>query len=194
MGLHILLALPVIVVPFRRSIESLEATVVAMWKLRSANVALLSTSNSLQVLSARLLNEKDEQCVIPIHSLIFCNTLPMFEWNIDDDSVASFKEQSDGTPAAAASASLLSASEIEHSTTDLMLRSQRPSFLGKLLRTAAILLLCSFIAALLPQIQVAFGLLGSTVSTCTAHAIPGALCLKMAAAASNNADGAWCVT
>ena len=31
MGLHILLALPVVVVPFRRSLEALEAVLVAMY-------------------------------------------------------------------------------------------------------------------------------------------------------------------
>lgn len=116
----------------------------------------------------------------------------MFEWNIDDDSVGS-KEQPDPAPAASAAA-LLSPAEIEDSATDLMLRAQRPSFAGKLLRTCIILLLCSFIAALLPQIQVAFGLLGATASSCVAHAFPGALCLKMAASSSSGAGGAWCGT
>ena len=64
--------------------------------------------------------------------------------------------------------------------------------MGKLLLTCIIFAVCSFIAALLPQITVAFGLLGSTVSTCTAHAFPGALCLTMAASASENAGGTWC--
>ena len=115
----------------------------------------------------------------------------MFEWNIDDDSVGS-KEQPDVAPAAS-TAALLSASEIKDVSTDLLLRAQRPSFAGKLLRTCIILLLCSFIAALLPQIQVAFGLLGSTASSCVAHAFPGALCLKMAASTSSSTSGAWCV-
>jgi hypothetical protein len=45
----------------------------------------------------------------------------------------------------------------------------------------------------LTRTQVAFGLLGSTVSTCTAHAFPGALCLKMAATGSGAAGGQWYV-
>jgi hypothetical protein len=119
----------------------------------------------------------------------------MYEWNIDEDGVPS-RTGSVGSSdcsrsVAAGAAALVSASEIEDSQSDLLMRTQRRSFLGKLLRTAAILIVCSFIAALLPQIQVAFGLLGSTVSTCTAHAFPGALCLKMAATASGSAGGSW---
>lgn len=120
----------------------------------------------------------------------------MYEWNIDDDGVPSRSGSvgSGGSPRSAAvgAAALVSASEIEDSQSDLLMRTQRRSFLGKLLRTGAILISCSFIAALLPQIQVAFGLLGSTASTCTAHAFPGALCLKMAATASGSAGGKWC--
>jgi hypothetical protein len=48
----------------------------------------------------------------------------------------------------------VSAAEIEDSQADLLMRVQRPSFAGKLLRTFLILAACSCIAALLPQIQV----------------------------------------
>ena len=70
MGLHILLALPVIIVPFRRSIEALEMSLVAMWRLwrarplhsSSSSLQLHSgNSNSLQVLSAGLLSEREQQ-------------------------------------------------------------------------------------------------------------------------------------
>jgi hypothetical protein len=68
MGLHILLALPVIVVPFRRSIEGLEASLVAMWKLRNSSsqhqqLHNMQIKNSLQVLGAPLLLQADQQCV-----------------------------------------------------------------------------------------------------------------------------------
>ena len=121
----------------------------------------------------------------------------MFAWAIDDDGERSPRYSGSGGNksgggGSSAAAALLSTAEVEAAKADLMIRTRRPTFLGKLLRTCAILLVCSFIAALLPQIQVAFGLLGSTVSTCTAHAFPGALCLKMAASASGNTDGSWC--
>jgi hypothetical protein len=56
MGVHILLALPVIVVPFRRSIEALETALVAMFKMRgSAAPVVCDKSASLQRLSESLL-------------------------------------------------------------------------------------------------------------------------------------------
>ncbi len=65
MGLHILLALPVIIVPFRRSIEGLEASLVTLWKLRddrSQQEHSMQFSDSLQVLGAPLLQHTDQQC------------------------------------------------------------------------------------------------------------------------------------
>jgi hypothetical protein len=62
MGLHILLALPVIVVPFRRSIEGLEAAAVAMCKMRdSAARVRHETLGSMQVLGQSLLDRAEEQ-------------------------------------------------------------------------------------------------------------------------------------
>jgi hypothetical protein len=75
MGLHILLALPVIIVPFRRSIEALEMSLVAMWRLwlarrqhgggSSSKQLYTSNSNSLQVLSTGLLSDREQQCSCP---------------------------------------------------------------------------------------------------------------------------------
>jgi hypothetical protein len=64
MGLHILLALPVIIVPFRRSIEGLEASLVTLWRLRdgrSQQQLTVHITNSLQVLGAPLLEQTDQQ-------------------------------------------------------------------------------------------------------------------------------------
>jgi hypothetical protein len=140
----------------------------------------------------------------------------MYEWNIDDtlspgapcpDSTSSCSDSA--LDSSATAAALFSAADIEHAQVDLLMRTRKPSFAGKLLRTCIILAACSLIAALLPQIQVlshrqslshqrvtlivqvAFGLFGSTVSTCTAHAFPGALCLKMATTASGSTGGHW---
>jgi hypothetical protein len=121
----------------------------------------------------------------------------MFEWNIEEESPRSQSpshsaHRNPGASAGATAAAILTESEIVRTNEELFLQARRPSFMGKLLRTSAILLVCSFIAALLPQIQVAFGLLGSTVSTSIAHAFPGFLCLKMSATSSSNSDGTWC--
>jgi len=64
MGLHILLALPVIIVPFRRSIEGLEASLVTLWRLRdgrSQQQLTVHITNSLQVLGSPLLEQTDQQ-------------------------------------------------------------------------------------------------------------------------------------
>jgi hypothetical protein len=65
MGLHILLALPVMIVPFRRSIAALETSLVSMWKLRRVPVQQGESSNSLQSLSTQLLGDSDQQCAAP---------------------------------------------------------------------------------------------------------------------------------
>ncbi len=64
MGLHILLALPVIIVPFRRSIEGLESALIALCKMRGAASALRSSGGgfgSMQVLGESLLDQSEQQ-------------------------------------------------------------------------------------------------------------------------------------
>jgi hypothetical protein len=64
MGLHILLALPVIVVPFRRSIEGLESALIALCKMRGAAAALANNTGkfgSMQVLGESLLEQSEQQ-------------------------------------------------------------------------------------------------------------------------------------
>lgn len=82
----------------------------------------------------------------------------MYEWNIDDTPTGTPRSGSLSSSScdvtAAAAAAMVSAAEIEDSQADLLMRTQRPSFAGKLLRTCIILAACSAIAALLPQIQV----------------------------------------
>ena len=97
-----------------------------------------SPENSLQTLSSPLLADQQQQQ----------QQQQGFEWPIDGDAARSRSTSAEGS--AAASKAPLSAAEIE----SFERNERRPSFLGKLLRTLAILIACSCIAAVLPQIQV----------------------------------------